>query len=585
MSKPPPPRRAFSYIRLSHPAQIKGGGVKRQLAKTLDYCKRHHLVLDEKLSRADLGVSSFHGENASQGELAGILEAIRLGTIPAGSVLIIESVDRISRQGIDEGYDLCKKILKSGVFIVTLTPEREYGPEAVKALTKGALELQIILERAHEESLMKSDRRQKAWKQAKDRARQASADRNGTPLMKTCPAWLEVTKTGFRIKEEAAAAVRLIFEMACDNLGVHRIADRLNDKKVPPIGTSGHWVAPYVYLILANQAAMGTYQPKRHEGKKAIPDGAPIPNFYPAVVTEAQWHVAQAAMQRRSHGKGAGRKGGEETNLFTGMLREATTGARMIIINALGNADEHGQRKRYRYLCATKPNGTPAKDRIDYAVFEQAVLALFEELEPADIAAEGKHTNGRKAEIARLSGRLLDIDSRLERARERAKTAGDFDAFLDLIADLQAERKQVSEDKAELERAEDGRAVADLGEAHSLIDLLKGAAVDRREDLRCRLKGRIQQLLSGAWLVLVRHGRKCLCGVQLWFRESNKRRDYLILHKPGTRYGAGGWRVWSLADVTGKADLDLRKQADARKLEEVLNAVNVNALWELARED
>src|SRR5262249_52227692 len=69
-----------------------------------------------------------------------------------GSALIVESVDRISRQGIDEGYDLCKRILKAGIRLVTLTPEREYGAEAVKKLTAGALELQLILEQAAEES-------------------------------------------------------------------------------------------------------------------------------------------------------------------------------------------------------------------------------------------------------------------------------------------------------------------------------------------------------------------------------------------------------------------------------------------------
>src|SRR5262245_49706207 len=129
MSKTPT-RRAYSYVRFSTPEQSKGGSLKRQMALSLAYCKRKGLALDDSLTLHDLGVSAFRGDNATQGHLAAFLEAVRIGRVPAGSVLIVESVDRISRQGIDEGYDLCKKILKSGVYIVTLEPEREYGPDA-----------------------------------------------------------------------------------------------------------------------------------------------------------------------------------------------------------------------------------------------------------------------------------------------------------------------------------------------------------------------------------------------------------------------------------------------------------------------
>jgi hypothetical protein len=231
-----------------------------------------------------------------------------------------------------------------------------------------------------------------------------------------------------------------------------------------------------------------------------------------------------------------------------------------------------GERKRYRYLCPTRETAVPSGRRIDYAVFEEAVLSLLAELRPEDIAPEGARGNGRKVEIARLSGRLLDIDNKLERARARARTAEDFDSFLDLIQDLQAERKQVSERRAELEEEEDGRTTADLGEAQSLIAMLANAPPEQMEELRRRLKGRIRQLVSGGWLVIVRHGKTCVCGLQLWFRGGGRHRDYVILHKPGTRYTEGQWWARSLADVAGPGDLDLRRREDAQTLERNLFA-------------
>src|SRR5262249_43500699 len=96
-------RRAFSYVRFSTPEQSKGGSLERQRGLSQAYCERKGLALDNTLTLHDLGVSAFRGDNAKQGHLAAFLEAVTIGKVPQGSVLIVESVDRISRQGIDEG--------------------------------------------------------------------------------------------------------------------------------------------------------------------------------------------------------------------------------------------------------------------------------------------------------------------------------------------------------------------------------------------------------------------------------------------------------------------------------------------------
>ena len=128
---------AYSYIRFSHPDQAKGDSLRRQDERAKDFCRRKGWTLDENLTLHDLGVSAFRGKNAAVGNFRGFLEGIKTGKVAAGSVLIVESFDRISRQGIDEGYDLIKSILKSGIRIVTLSPEREFDREATRGLTKG----------------------------------------------------------------------------------------------------------------------------------------------------------------------------------------------------------------------------------------------------------------------------------------------------------------------------------------------------------------------------------------------------------------------------------------------------------------
>jgi DNA invertase Pin-like site-specific DNA recombinase len=565
-------RRAYSYVRFSSPQQAEGGSLNRQTALSQVYCQKKNLLLDDSLTLRDLGVSAFRGDNVRDGALAGFLEACRVGRVPKGSVLIVESLDRLSRDQIRPALQLFLALQDFGITIVTLQPEREYAPEATDALA--LIEPLIVFARAHEESAIKSSRRRDGWKQARDRARQG-----GGPIMKTCPAWLEVTPDGFRVKEEGATIVRRIFALCLDGLGVYRIAERLRDEGVPPLGSGDRWVKAYVYKILTSPAAMGTYQPMRHEGRKAVPDGEPITGFYPAVVDEEEWQRAQAALQGRTGDFARGRKGDEETNLFTGRLHCAVTGEKMNLIHGLGRKGSE-PRKRYVYLSSTVERGVRGgRPRFDYPTFEAALLSCLRELRPEDITGEPSAVNDRKGEMSRLSGRLLDIDSRLERARQRARTAKDFDAFLDLIQELQSERKRVSEQVAALQQEEEDGKPADLGEAQSLIGMLAQAPAGQRNDLRRRLKARIRQLVSGVWVLVTARGWTRLAAVQVWFAGGQRRREYLILHRGGKSSDAtrqnNRWEVQSLADAAQPGELDLRDPGHAARLETVLASMEL----------
>src|ERR1700722_13018233 len=91
---------AFSYLRFSTPEQASGDSRRRQLAMAEEYAADHHLKLDRQLSFRDLGVSAFHGENARDGALRAFLEAIEHNLVPKGSFLLVESLDRLSRDRI-----------------------------------------------------------------------------------------------------------------------------------------------------------------------------------------------------------------------------------------------------------------------------------------------------------------------------------------------------------------------------------------------------------------------------------------------------------------------------------------------------
>ncbi len=82
--------------------------------------------LDDSLVFVDKGRSGFHGDNLKP--IAGLtqfLDAVRTGRVTPGSVLIIENLDRLSRQDVDIAYDLFRSIIKAGIWIATKTPPRQ----------------------------------------------------------------------------------------------------------------------------------------------------------------------------------------------------------------------------------------------------------------------------------------------------------------------------------------------------------------------------------------------------------------------------------------------------------------------------
>src|SRR5215204_3102835 len=108
---------AYSYIRFSTPEQAKGDSIERQLGRSREWASRHNVRLDESL--IDRGISAFKSKNAAMGHLKGFLDFIREGRIGRGSYLLIESMDRLSRDEIWPALTLVGEILTANVTIVT----------------------------------------------------------------------------------------------------------------------------------------------------------------------------------------------------------------------------------------------------------------------------------------------------------------------------------------------------------------------------------------------------------------------------------------------------------------------------------
>lgn len=127
-----PGPKAYSYIRFSTPEQALGDSKRRQVEEARAWAAAHGLRLDEEL--ADEGVSGFRGANTrDDSALGAFLKAVHMGDVPQGSVLIVESLDRLSRDRILAAQNVLTSLLLAGVRIVTL-PENGDRTEANQAM-------------------------------------------------------------------------------------------------------------------------------------------------------------------------------------------------------------------------------------------------------------------------------------------------------------------------------------------------------------------------------------------------------------------------------------------------------------------
>ena len=74
-------------------------------------------------------MSAFHGRNVRKGALRAFLDAVELGLLPRGSHLLVESLDRLSRDRVLLAQSLFLRIVEGGITIVTLIDDRSYSAE------------------------------------------------------------------------------------------------------------------------------------------------------------------------------------------------------------------------------------------------------------------------------------------------------------------------------------------------------------------------------------------------------------------------------------------------------------------------
>lgn len=400
---------AYSYIRFSTKKQTHGSSLERQLSQTREYAKNNDLRLDESLSFQDLGVSSYRGTNAKEGQLANLLKAVESGKIPSGSTIIIESIDRLSRNTVSEAMSLLLNIINSNIRIVTLINNAVIDKTGIDNAPDKLMFSLIEMIRANNESRHKSER-----KKASVDLKLKLARRNKTPISAKCPAWLELDKTHnkFVLINNRVALIKRIFEDYLNGNGVYTIVKNLNEGEIKVWGRGKAWHLSYVKKILNNRAVIGEYQPFLIEDGKRVVNGDPIENYFPAIIDMDTFNAVQLRLKNNVI---KGGKTGKVSNLFTGLARCGYCGQNMVYQNK-------GNGLQYLICSASQYSKDCERISFNYSDFEKSFLEYCNEIDVSDILSDENNfkseLNNLYKENASAKQEQIEADKKLKKAFE-----------------------------------------------------------------------------------------------------------------------------------------------------------------------
>ena len=488
---------AYSYIRMSTADQLKGDSLNRQLQLSKRYAEENGLELDEEFSLQDIGISGFGGENVKKGSLGVILDAVKSGKIKKGSYLLVESLDRLSRENVLKALNVFMEIIDGGINIVTLADNMVYSEDKIIGDWSQLVISLTIMSRAHEESLQKSKRLAAAW----ESKRKLLSERKGAIFTSRCPAWLRVKsdKTGFEKIPERVKLVQRVFTESLDGLGKSVIAKRLNKEGVETWGKSRFWHPSYIHKILSNPAVLGEFQARKKIENRFVPAGEVISDYYPRVITDDLFYRAEDARSARRCG--GGRKGKKVSNLFSRIAKCGYCGSSMRYVNK-GKLPKGGS-----YLvCGSALIGANCyKGYWPYGQFETNFLTLVKEINLKEMLI-GKHD---ASEVDELESRLfvtkkkrLSKASILNNVKQEILEGTDIKTFIDVAKQVEDDVSKLEQEQVQIEvqlrRAirRKKEAPHNIDEISELVSQLRNYEGDELFQARLKLAHKISALVS-----------------------------------------------------------------------------------------
>ncbi|HDS5694125.1 TPA: recombinase family protein [Escherichia coli] len=277
-------RVALAYMRYSSKQQGSGSTLTRQrqlINKWVDDQKREHGEVYEIKWYIDKGLSGWTGKN-KEGALGDLLKDAK--NYPAGTPILVESVDRLTRGGIQETQAILNELTFTGVVVHAIMDRQVIHNEDLNTI-QGVVTIIAYADSARKASDIKSERvsasKERNWKLAKE----------GKKLVTShLPGWLYKDADGkLQVDPKKQALVKEIFELRLAGSTFQGIADVMNDRQEPVLNSrkgASNWLPNSIRSLLHNRATIG-YLPASKVNKKY----EEIEGYFPPVISSELFYA------------------------------------------------------------------------------------------------------------------------------------------------------------------------------------------------------------------------------------------------------------------------------------------------------
>ncbi|WP_448248121.1 recombinase family protein [Thalassotalea agariperforans] len=397
----------YSYVRFSTPEQAKGHSLKRQLSYAKSVAEERGLQLDESLSMRDLGLSAYHGANISKGAFGLFLKAVEEGNVPTGSILLIESLDRVSRKGITDCASIMTQIINAGITVITALDNKEYNKELLDKSPFELFGMLTIFIRAHEESDTKSRRVRDVLKQQCD---DWNAGKRGIRVSSgKAPNWVQWDKVNkkFVFKEREKQIMLRKIELFKKGFGGLKIAEKLNEEFGPK---TTHHTGANVYKEVKRRTLIGELNVRVGEIDYVLSD------YYPQLITHDEFDLLITDSRKRGAIKYSQKFVGicSGINVFKCGNCGKSVGTHVVQRNKkLEDIPE--SHKRYGCVEARRNNNCNNKKTIQVIAIETAIVKYCKDkINLTRILTENNEQSNIKAKERKLLDRKRTIETKID---------------------------------------------------------------------------------------------------------------------------------------------------------------------------
>lgn len=346
----------------------------------------HNLPIAQETYQ-DLGKSAYKGEHL-ENELGLFLSAVKSGVVAKGSILVVYSLDRLSRLEIGYAKQTYYDLTNNGVSVYSIADNHLYrAHNAADDIVST-----ITFERAHNESKIKSRRVIDSHKEGHKRWKETSESQRN--LGRT-PLWIDQSTNTFNINAEG---VKKAIEMKIAGYGDLKIKQYLDanfeykpTRKKGRVKQANTWDYTAIYQLWDKRSLFGE-KTFTIEGVEHV-----MENYYPALIDEDTFRKLQASKKRKQ-----GRETGSgKIPLLKSLCRCGICGGSMVFVDKGGS--------RVNYVCNLAMKGE--HDREVYNVNMLDLLTL-------EICKDAYLIESDKANNATQENNKLKLEAELVAEKE-----------------------------------------------------------------------------------------------------------------------------------------------------------------------